>query len=182
MTAKSPPVSASQKAQFREEARRIIRADRAARMSGASQNTIGAVAAALERAFKLGRDGGDAPESQALTWEEIPPRAREALEYLGIQSRPIHGLREEGLVLVQDDVNGRTRWRVEGAPENERTYPSVSINPLVKLGLLETPLGRECALQLSPAGAAAFDGYWTRRLKRDTTLPIDGMRPTKRGW
>lgn len=182
MTAKSPPVPANHKAQFREEARRIIRADRAARMSGASQNTIGAVAAALERAFKLGRDGGGAPASPALSWEGIPPRAREALEYLGIKSRPIHGLREEGLVLVPDDVNGRTRWRVEGADESERTYPAIAINPLVKLGLLEAPQGREDALQLSPSGAAAFDGYWARRLKRDPSLPNEGMRPTKRGW
>ncbi|OYX01160.1 MAG: hypothetical protein B7Z12_14695 [Caulobacter vibrioides] len=151
-------------------------------MSGASQNTIGAVAAALERAFKLGRDGGNTPKSPAISWEEIPPRAREALEYLGIKSRPIHGLGEEGLVLVPDDINGRTRWRVEGAPESERTYPAVAINPLVKLGLLEAPQGREYALQLSPVGAAVFDDYWARRLKRDPTLPIEGMRPTKGGW
>lgn len=182
MSMKSAPVPSAQKAAFREEARRIIRADRAARLSGASQNTIGAMATAMERAFKLGRDGAASTGSSELTWEEIPPRGRDALRDLGTRTPRAHEGSQHQVTITTIEVEGRLRWRIEGESWNTHSYPPVAINPLVKLGLLEPHPDRPDALVLSSAGITAFESYWARYIAEDRTLPLAGMRPTKQGY
>lgn len=74
---------------FRETAQDIVRTDRERRKYGVTVDTAGAIARALEQAFKAGAKAGDAAieprggsESggrQPQAWLELPPRSRAAL-------------------------------------------------------------------------------------------------------
>jgi hypothetical protein len=177
MTKRAAPVTSALKAEFREEARRLIRADRAAKNAGLPQNTIGAIASALERAFKRGRDNPDDVGAPDRDWELIPPRGRDALSYLaGGAWRGLVRL----LAIIDDD--DRPRWVLKNRRDGARAFPPVAINPLVKLGLLASPPDAPAMLELSAAGLAAYDRYRERQSADDPTLPLAGMRPTKQGW
>lgn len=146
MTGQFPP-DPRRKARFREIARGIVVKDRSDRKYGLTVDTAGAIAQALERAYRDGvRDGPAAfvsgPEqsdTDPVEWALIPPRPREGfwsicLAFLGgdgSRSRDGHlapAITERGTpgwAIVTED---RTPGRVIG----ER-----SIRPLVRLNLLD---------------------------------------------
>lgn len=174
------PVPLTLKAEFHELARGIVRADRAARMAGRSQNTIGAISRALEAAFKRGRDASAiVSDASIFPWEAVPPRAREALEHLGAMARLRDG--ENPLLLARDgSAKARPGWLVVGQ-ETARPLVSGAIQPLIRLGLLEVVETQADRVTLSARGLAVYDSYRSRRSQGDRTLPLEGMRPSRTG-
>ncbi|HKR93647.1 hypothetical protein [Novosphingobium sp.] len=150
MTKASPrlPPDPRRRARFREIARGIVAKDRHDRKYGYTVDTAGAIAQALERAYRDGvRDGPatavtgqEQPDTTApLEWALIPPRPRDAfwsicLFFLGREeaddTRNGHlepALTERGTPGWAMVVPGRNRDKVIG----DRT-----IGPLIRLGLL----------------------------------------------
>ena len=83
------PPDALRKIRFRETARMILRTDRVKRQFGEAVDTAGAMARAMETAYRLGFEDAlairadrkppaesDAETSDAMTWGLIPPRTR----------------------------------------------------------------------------------------------------------
>lgn len=161
------------KARFREIARGIVAKDRSDRKYGFTVDTAGAIAQALERAYRDGvRDGpaalAPAPEQSEtgpVEWALIPPRPREGfwsicLAILGGDGNRSHdghlapALTERGTPGWAIVTEGRSPGRVIG----ER-----SIRPLIRLNLLDyapdqpqylllTERGRETWLQFCQRG------------------------------
>lgn len=163
------------KAGFREMARDIILADRSARKHGRSQNTIGAIARALEWAYQRGVAGEvplsprRAPGEVWIEWIEIPPRPRGAFwsicaRLFGLQAKPA---RSVDMALVQGtDRLGKVRWYL-GHPkggchyDRDESWSDKSIAPLVRLGLLECQ-ATASILQVTPKGVNTWSEYRRR--------------------
>lgn len=154
MTAHSarPPADPFRKARFRDEARRIVTKDRALRKQGFTVDTAGAIASALERAYKCGfeeahKGTAEAPaqrsEVEALAWELIPPRPRHAFWCCCLHVFGEHGNDASDGYLVSESTERFTPgWKlvVVGRPylTKDKPYGDKTIAPLVKLGLLAT--------------------------------------------
>ena len=165
MTRQFPP-DPRRKARFREIARGIVSKDRSDRKYGLTVDTAGAIAQALERAYRDGvRDGPAAlipvpgqPDTGPVEWALIPPRPREGfwsiclaiLGGCGSQSRDGHlapALTERGTpgwAIVAED---RSSGRVIG----ER-----SIRPLVRLNLLDYASDKSQYLLLTERGGETW--------------------------
>jgi hypothetical protein len=141
------PADPYRKARFREIAREIVAKDRYNRKYGLSVDTAGAIANALERAYREGtRDGehGPAPviaqpDSGPMEWALIPPRPRDAfwticLFTLSRGDRPASG----GRLVPAITERGTPGWMLD---LQERTYEKLfgdrTIAPLMRLGLIE---------------------------------------------
>jgi hypothetical protein len=178
MTTK-PPLPLTVRSDFREQARRIVRADMEARLAGWSQNTIGSIQRALEAAFRHGRTFHQTgPIIEPLRWEDLPPRAREALGHIGLSD---HVRKSGDTRLVRGaDPNGRVRWYEQWDRDRGYSYTDGAIKPLLQHGLLarvgDDATDNETAL--TSAGRTLFADYWQRREKNDGTLPLEGMRPS----
>jgi len=184
MVKPSSPVPTALKAEFQELARRIVRADRAARIGGRSQNTIYAIGKALEGAFKRGRDmeaDDGAPES--LSWEMVPPRAREALHFLGVFARRDGAERAPRPVRLEREFGPAERpgWLLAESEQSDRRFVSGAIQPLVRLGLLLPVEPGGGMIELSERGMALYDEYQRRRDQHDPTLPLESIRPSRVG-
>lgn len=151
------------KALFREHAREIVRADRSRRKYGLSVDTAGAIVRALEQAFKAGVEVGSAgtnsaglnseSNNQPNEWLEVPPRPRKTLWRICLHNlgsdlppraeRPVSISRQGDHWVLGDDTRD---------PLNNR-----SVQPLVKLGLLEPADSEGQQLQLT---ALARDIWW----------------------
>lgn len=80
------------KAAFREEARNIVSEDRETRKYGGSVDTAGAIARAMERAYKLGLEHGGLESAEVQSthtsdnvppdWIMIPPKCRHDFEFI----------------------------------------------------------------------------------------------------
>ena len=87
-TPRKPSVDPYRKARFREEARGIVFKDRDDRKYGRAVDTAGAIARALERAYRQGfaeaqdsatpKPSVQVPADGPLDWVLIPPRPRNA--------------------------------------------------------------------------------------------------------
>ena len=141
------PPDPRRKVRFREIARGIVAKDRHDRKYGYTVDTAGAIAQALERAYREGvRDGPtisttvhEQPDTTGpLEWAMIPPRPRDAfwsicLFFLGREADDTRNghlepaLTERGTPGWTMVVPGRNRDKVIG----DRT-----IGPLIRLGLL----------------------------------------------
>lgn len=142
------------KGEFRERAREIVSKDRECRKFGQSVDTGGAIARALEAAYKLGLAHASNPQAQALNervtqpqrdaalaWNSIPPRPRAAFERI---------MMFEWVVMLAPDAEpwskSPDKWacywdRGERAVEVERfalaqTFGRATLAPLVRLGLM----------------------------------------------
>jgi hypothetical protein len=177
-----PDADPIRKARFREAAREIVAKDRHDRKYGFPVDTAGAVARAMERAYRQGfadAQGeppmpatGDLQSGEAIDWTLIPPRPRTAfwticLLILG------KGERTEGAghLVPATTERGTQGWRLilpsrnfEEKPLGERT-----IVPLVRLGLLELAEEGPERLLVSARGRAT----WWRFLERGGQYPED---------
>ena len=177
-----PDADPVRKARFREAAREIVAKDRHDRKYGFPVDTAGAVARAMERAYRQGfadaQDEppmpvvGDVQPGEAINWALIPPRPRSAfwticLFVLG------KGERTQGAGHLVPATTGRgsAGWRLilpsgnfEKDPLGERT-----IVPLVRLGLLELADEGPERLLVSACGRAT----WWRFLEHGGQYPED---------
>ena len=110
-------VNPERRALYKEAARRIVGADRAARKHGASQNTIGEIERALVAAFLDGCEHGRHPDTGAeateLTWVQVPPRSRDTLLNLTFWfSRRLSQPRREPSQIERFEQGDKRRWRM----------------------------------------------------------------------
>jgi hypothetical protein len=176
------------RSEFKELARSLVARDRHARKFGRSQNTIADIERALVRAYVLGRaEAKNPPKMQSngsgdmvLDWILVPPRARDVLSSMTLPlsmrwSRP--GGEAHKIEWYIDD--GRRRWRIlrhgPSAPL-DHSVADGSVQPLVKLGLLEPSDTETTIFALTPKGLATGKEYWRRADGDDPTLPIISMR------
>lgn len=173
------------RAKFKEEARRIVSADRAANRSGRSQNTIGEIERALVRAYKLGQetDGGTSTstkKSDVIDWLVIPPRSRDVLMYMtfsfsSFRSKPTFTADR----LVHSDEEPKPRWYAvndDGYSVHERGFLDGPVKKLVQLELLKPSGAGSNALELTNLGIETCKTYWQRSDMNDPTLPIMSVR------
>ena len=138
------------KARFREIARGIVAKDRYNRKYGIAVDTAGAIAQALERAYRDGVRDDPAAAVQApeqddagpLEWALIPPRPRDAfwsicLYTLGRDT----DLPRDGHLAPAITERGTPGWTlVAGGYTPDRVISDRSIGPLVRLGLTQSHL------------------------------------------
>lgn len=161
MTRQFPP-DPRRKARFREIARGIVAKDRSDRKYGLTVDTAGAIAQALERAYRDGvRDSPAAliPVSKQsdtcpVEWALIPPRPREGfwsicLAILGGDS----SRSRDGHLAPALTERGTPGWAIvtEGRGP-DRVIGDRSIRPLVRLDLLDHAPDRSDHLLLTERG------------------------------
>ncbi len=135
------------KARFREIAREIVAKDRYNRKYGMSVDTAGAIANALEKAYREGFASGQSgpapaieyPDDGPTDWALIPPRPRNAfwticLFTLSRGDKPARG----GYLVPAITERGTSGWMLV-LPERtyEYSFGNRTIAPLMRLGLLE---------------------------------------------
>ena len=172
---------------FRETAREIVAQDRLTKKFGHSQNTVGAIARALEFAYELGAKGllVNADRNDQFcsfeTWENIPPTARNVLFYFstwfGKRDFEVSSA-ERTLVKVVSNTKTQS-WcrRSDLNCKNRRTFAQKGIGPLIKLGLLENAPQIESNLVLTDKGLATIREFRRRYEARDPMLPLLNVRP-----
>lgn len=180
-----PDADPIRKARFREAAREIVAKDRHDRKYGFPVDTAGAVARAMERAYREGFAdaqgephmplAGDVQTVGTLDWALIPPRPRTAFWTI---CRFILGKGErtggDGHLVPASTERGTAGWRLilprgnfEKKPFGERT-----IVPLIRLGLLELADQGPERLLVSARGRATW--WWF--LERGGQYPEDLTR------
>ena len=177
-----PDADPIRKARFREAARAIVAKDRHDRKYGFPVDTAGAVARAMERAYREGfadaqgelpmPSPGDAQPDEAIDWALIPPRPRSTfwticLFILG------KGERTEGAghLVPAPTERGTQGWRLicVGGTLEHKSFGDRTIAPLVRLGLLELADRGPERLLISVRGRAT----WWRFLDRGGQFPED---------
>lgn len=170
---RKPPANVYRKANFREEARAIVFKDRHDRKYGRVVDTAGTIARALERAYKQGFADAQDPRGPVppvteptvgpLEWGFIPPRPRNAfwsccLSIFGHQGdRPRPGHLEPALT-----DRGTKGWRLVVAGDErgrQDAFGASSIQPLIKLDLLENDPNQSGRLTVSAHGRATWELY-----------------------
>jgi len=170
------------KVRFREVAREIVAKDRHDRKYGLPVDTAGAVARAMERAYRQGfadaqgeppmPAAGDVHPGEAIDWALIPPRPRTAfwticLFVLGKGERTDGA----GYLAPATTERGTAGWRLVLPSGNFEKQPlgGKTIVPLVRLGLLERADGAPERLLVSARGRAS----WWLFLERGGQYPED---------
>lgn len=174
-------LSAGLKAEFREQARRIIDSDRRARKAGRSQNTIGEIARALEQAYRAGLSRSGASSSavvEEVDWVTLPPRARQALEYLG--GSPFAETTRAALAGITlervESGPGLGRWEVKfGSHVGGRTLSHGAMASLIRLGVIGPCLTKTGQLSLTPLGLRIMENYLKRAREGDASLPLSSV-------
>ncbi|MCB8835850.1 hypothetical protein [Aurantimonas sp. VKM B-3413] len=178
--AKGPPSDPYRKARFREEARDIVAKDRWERKYGRAVDTGGAIARALERAYKQGFSDaqGDPrpaftaiPANGPLDWALIPPRPRNAFWSCCLYMYGRKGDRERpGWLEPAPTSRGTMGWRlVVDGTNPEKVIGNNSIGPLVDLDLIERVPGTQDHMTISARGRAT----WERFLAEGGQYPDD---------
>jgi hypothetical protein len=166
----TPPADPYRKASFREEARGIVAKDRYDRKYGHAVDTAGAIARALERAYKQGfADAQDdhvqrAPEVSdegPLEWTLIPPRPRSAFWSCCLFVFGRHGDQPRGGHLEPDITErGTVGWRLVVAGfAPDKVIGASSIKPLIRLGLLEADTAQPHRLTVSVRGHSTWEHF-----------------------
>jgi len=180
-----PGADPIRKVRFREAAREIVAKDRYNRKYGFPVDTAGAVARAMERAYREGfadaqcephmPSAGEERTGEKIDWVLIPPRPRTAFWTI---CRFILGKGERtdgaGHLAPASTERGTPGWQLvlprgnfERKPVGERT-----IIPLIRLGLLQLADDRPERLLVSARGRAT----WWRFLERGGQYPDDLTR------
>ena len=173
---RQPHVDPDRKARFREEARGIVFKDRDDRQHKRSVDTAGAITRALERAwrdgFAAGREDDTTQSMPAETgegpipWHRIPPRRRTAfwticLWFIGKHAGHI----DRGSMLIPGvTVRGTAAWTLvrDPARTDHDSIGDRTIQPLIRLGLLELSSGADRRLLLTVRGKATWDAFLAR--------------------
>ncbi|MGH8142698.1 MAG: hypothetical protein ACREU2_09305 [Steroidobacteraceae bacterium] len=177
---RKPESDPRRKVRFREAAREIVAKDRNDRKHGLPVDTAGAIARAMERAYRQGflDAQGDqpkpmedeAPPGEAIDWALIPPRPRAAfwticLFILGKGERSPG----EGHLVPAITDRGTPGWKltlpagqIKDKPLGEKT-----LVPLVRLGLLDLADEPSERLVVSARGCVT----WWRFLERGGDYP-----------
>lgn len=177
-----PKVPSKIKSDFREIARRIVSEDRAAKRYGYSQNTVGAITQALERAYKDGLVFANKPipktedRNSFIRWEEIPPTSRDVLFSISSQINIDNNLQKAGaniLVLVPSDA-ATLRWAQLSCvgTENPHLFAQKGIGPLLRLGILAPTDETGTQQKLTKKGLATITEFRRRWDEHDPTLPL----------
>ncbi|WP_339442619.1 hypothetical protein, partial [Pseudomonas proteolytica] len=156
------PPDPRRKARFREIARAIVAKDRSDRKYGLTVDTAGAIAQALERAYRDGvRDGPAAstplPEQSdtgPVEWALIPPRPREAFWSTCLAILGGDGSRSrDGHLAPAITERGTPGWAIIAQGRNPgRLIGERNIRPLVRLNLLDHAPDRPEHLLLTGRG------------------------------
>ncbi len=177
---RTPVADPHRKANFREEARGIVAKDRYDRKYGHAVDTAGAIARALERAYKQGfadaqgdhvRPTPELSDGGPLEWVLIPPRPRNAFWSCCLFMFGRHGDQPRGGYLEPDITErGTIGWRlVVAGIEPDKAIGASSIQPLVRLGLLEGDPAEPHRLTVSARGRST----WEHFLERGGRYPDD---------
>lgn len=168
-------------ARFREIARRILRKDREFRKHGLSVDTAGAIANALERAYKEGALNGTnnappaagEPGTPAVDWVLIAPRPRGVFWMVCLWTFGSDGRREEPTRLVPAMTPHWTQgWAMssEGWSRAD-VYGPTTVAYLVRLGLLAPDQDAPGCLKVSELGAETWRHFIARGGKYPDDLP-----------
>jgi hypothetical protein len=183
-----PPSDALRKSRFRETVRAILRTDRVKRQFGQAVDTAGALARAMEQAYRLGFDdalavpsahtglpvGPDAEGqmSDAMSWTSIPPRTRNTFWSICLAALGRTGRTETPSHLVPVATRrGTLAWQlvVPDRQTYEKTVGDGTVVTLVRLKLLQhAPVG-EPRVTLTDYGIRT----WNRFCERGGHWPDD---------
>lgn len=179
---RQPAADPIRKARFREAAREIVGKDRSDRKHGFAVDTAGAIARALERAYRQGFADAqsDAPAvpvavadtAETLEWALIPPRPRTAFWDICLFALGRGDTPEDAARLVPATTErGTPGWQLilKDQPAHDRAIGEKTIRPLIRLGLLESADGAPERLMISTRGRAT----WRRFLERGGQFPED---------
>jgi hypothetical protein len=167
--ARIPPADPRRKARFREIARGIVAKDRYNRKYGLAVDSAGAIAQALERAYREGiRVDSYAPAPVAeiddtgpLEWALIPPRPRDAFWTICLFTfgRETDQPRE-GYLTSAPTERGTPGWLlvVEGY-RPEKPIADRTIAPLVRLRLLGHRPDGSGGLTVTERGAQTWQSF-----------------------
>jgi len=179
---RKPEADPFRKARFREIARDIVAKDRSDRKHGFAVDTAGAIARAIERAYRQGFEDaqlGPMPKAaivanteETIDWTLIPPRPRNAfwsicLFAIGREDEP----QRTGYLVPAVTDRGTPGWQLI-VPERsliEKTIGEKTIIPLIRLGLLDLADGTVERLIISDLGKAT----WRIFLQRGGRFPED---------
>lgn len=173
---RQPYIDPDRKARFREKARGIVFKDRDDRQHRRSVDTAGAIARALERAWREGfvaaRDDhvslpiSTATDEGPIPWHRIPPRPRTAfwticLWFIGKNERHV----DRGSMLIPGITpRGTTGWTLVRDP-TRADHDSIgdrTIQPLIRLGLLSLSLGDDRQLLVTALGRETWQAFLAR--------------------
>lgn len=176
----------NRRAEFREIARRIISADRTARKLGRSQDTIGVIARALDRAYRDGLaesgSNSNAPPSTTrpvfMDWLDVPPTSRDVLWSLTFDLNGSWNDIHPRQLVSRPPLPDRThpQWLLVNGDREAGLYSSKAVAPLIRLGLLQRKTETGDVLMLSVLGFETCREYWRRVANGDPTLPIMSVR------
>ena len=167
-----PPPDPRRKARFREIARGIVAKDRYNRKYGIAVDTAGAIAQALERAWRDGVHDGPAVPKPAveqhdtglMEWALIPPRPRNAfwsicLFTLARGDEPARS----GYLAPAITERGTAGWNlVVPGRLMDKTFGDKTIMPLLRLGLLEPAVDDRTRLIVSRRGQETWEEFRMR--------------------
>jgi hypothetical protein len=179
--------NADRKRQFRETARDILHMAKVKRQRGEAVDTAGAVARAMEQAYRLGFDDalkgpqgsgahdataqGSAPTNDAMAWTLIPPRTRSTFWSICLAALGREGRSATSSYLEPVPTRrGTLAWELV-VPDRQTFEKSVgngTIVTLLRLGLLEEP-DEEARVILSDYGIRT----WNRFCERGGRWPDD---------
>ena len=166
---------------FREAARAIVAKDRYDRKYGRAVDTAGAIARAMERAYRQGFEAAQLerpvpsskpPDAQdALDWVLIPPRPRSAFWTVCRFMLGRDGEQErDGHLVPVITERGTPGWQLVMSDGGfEKAMGEKTIVPLVRLGLLENAGDGPKELFISNRGRAT----WRLFLQRGGQYPED---------
>lgn len=171
------------KARFREIARGIVAKDRYNRKYDIAVDTAGAIASALERAYRDGVQDGQTepaprakqPNSGPIEWVLIPPRPRDAfwsicLFTLSRGDRPA----KDGQLVPAVTERGTAGWKlIVHGQSYEKSIGDRTIVPLIRLGLLEAAPDNAKHRVVSKRG----EETWSLFLQRGGQYPEDLTNP-----
>ena len=169
---RTPAADPHRKASFREEARGIVAKDRYDRKHGHAVDTAGAIARALERAYKQGfadaqddhvRPVPEVSDGGPLEWVQIPPRPRNAFWSCCLFMFGRQGDQPRGGYLEPDITErGTIGWRlVVAGIAPDKAIGAGSIQPLVRLGLLEGDPAEPHRLTVNARGRSTWEHFLT---------------------
>jgi hypothetical protein len=159
--------------------------DRVKRQFGEAVDTAGAVARAMEQAYRLGFEeaiGGaadgvagrpttmgllpaDAETKDAMTWTLIPPRTRNTFWSICLAALGRKGRTETPAYLEQETTRrGTLAWRlvVPDGQIYERVVGDGTIVTLIRLGLLDLATDDESRVPLTPYGIKTWNRFCDR--------------------